>query len=103
MALDWSLTFEQEFDARLKIGARRLASAKLKRLIDIVGASSLLLLLAPLLLLVAAFAFVLGRLVAYRVASDGQEMVRIVETASKNRTFIKVSERKWEPPTLLAA
>lgn len=79
MALDFFPTFYQDFDDRLKGGARRLSGAKLKRAVDIVGALLLLIVLAPLLLLVA---------VAVRAESKGPALFRQRRTGLDGVPFI---------------
>ena len=53
MALDCVDTLDLELSSQLADGARRLSNARLKRLFDVVGASLLLIVLAPFLLVVA--------------------------------------------------
>lgn len=79
MALDWFPTFEQGFDDRLKIGARRLADSKLKRAIDIAGSLFLLILLAPFFLLIA---------VAIRTESKGPAFFRQRRTGLDGVPFV---------------
>jgi len=52
MALYFETTCARDSDAQLAMGARRLANARLKRVFDILGASLLLAVLAPVLVLI---------------------------------------------------
>jgi len=79
MALDCAPALDQDLDAQLAGGARRLAGARLKRAFDIVGASMLLVLLAPFLLLIAA---------AVRAESPGPALFRQRRTGLDGVPFV---------------
>jgi putative colanic acid biosynthesis UDP-glucose lipid carrier transferase len=79
MALECAQIVDWETDPQLEDGARRLRNAKLKRLFDLVGASLLLIFLAPFLGLVA---------VLIRLESRGPVLFRQRRSGWDGRVFV---------------
>lgn len=79
MALDFAQVLDCATDPQLEDGARRLRNARLKRLFDLVGASLLLILLAPFLGLVA---------VLIRLESRGPVLFRQRRSGWDGRVFV---------------
>jgi putative colanic acid biosynthesis UDP-glucose lipid carrier transferase len=79
MALECAQVLDLEVDPQLGDGAVRLYNARLKRLVDVVGASLLLLVLAPFLVLIA---------VLIRLESRGPALFRQRRTGLDGAPFV---------------
>ena len=99
MALECARVLDLEMDPQLEDGAARLYNARLKRLVDIVGASLLLLVLAPFLVLIAALIRLESRGPAFfrqrRTGLDGAPFViykfRTMTVAEDGDVVVQVS------------
>jgi putative colanic acid biosynthesis UDP-glucose lipid carrier transferase len=79
MPRDSELIVRDDVDVLLEAGARRLASSKLKRALDIVGASVGLVLLSPVFLIVGALIV---------IESPGSALFRQRRSGFDNNTFV---------------